>query len=101
MYLSTDKGPFLETYHAQLGWLPIKSVESAGGEDWKKLREALLPVLKNTDWEHRIDDVVKRNLGKTQHKLDFAELNRVLARIFYTLHTDKLIPEAELDMILE
>jgi hypothetical protein len=76
-------------------------VESAGGEDWKKLREALLPVLKNTDWERRIDDVVKRNLGKTQHKLDFAELNRVLARIFYTLHTDKLIPEAELDMILE
>jgi hypothetical protein len=100
MYMSTDKGKFLETAHAQGAWLPIKSVESAGGEDWKNLREALKPVLKNTAWEKRIDEVVRRNLPSTQQSLDFAELNRVLARIFYTLHTDKLIPEEKLDMVL-
>eukprot|EP00811_Abedinium_folium_P014298 NODE_2330_length_2234_cov_23.840057.p1 GENE.NODE_2330_length_2234_cov_23.840057~~NODE_2330_length_2234_cov_23.840057.p1 ORF type:complete len:677 (+),score=102.47 NODE_2330_length_2234_cov_23.840057:107-2032(+) len=100
MFTSSNKGNFLGTNHAQNAWLPILSIESAGGEEWTKLRAALQLVLKQIDWENRLEQVIQRSIGNNKQMLDYAELTRVLVRIFYDLVTDSAFLEEDTHMIL-
>merc|ERR1712151_277105 len=63
--------------------------------------EALRPVLKHTNWENRLDQIIEANLKKSGSMCDFVELNSMCARIFFELVTDTPIPEADIEMIRE
>lgn len=101
MFQSRDKGNFLETNHAQSAWMPILSVESAGGKDWEKLREALLKVFSVIKWQERLQPIIDRTLANAAPVLDCLELQRIIMRVLYELVTDTEIPEKDIDGILE
>jgi hypothetical protein len=101
MFLSRDKGNFLETNHAQDAWRPILSVESAGGKEWEQLREALLKVFKQISWQERMPVIIERVLGKAAKTLDCFQLKCIIARVLFELVTGSELPEEDIEKIFE
>merc|ERR1719482_782201 len=101
MFLSRDKGNFLETNHAQDAWKPILSVESAGGKEWEALRNALLKVFKQISWQERMPAIIERVLSTSSKTLDCRGLQGIIAKVLFELVTDQQLPEEDIPLILE
>jgi hypothetical protein len=101
MFMSRDKGNFLETNHAQSGWQPILSVESAGGREWEQLREALLKVFKQIRWQERMPVIIEKVLGNSGKTLDCFTLKCIIAKVLFELVTGKELPEEDIEKIFE
>merc|ERR1719454_2005702 len=101
MFMSRDKGNFLETNHAQDAWKPILSVESAGGKEWEALREALLKIFKQISWQERMPVIIERILSNSPKTLDCRGLQGIIAKVLFELVTGQPLPEEDIPRILE
>ncbi|HVJ90615.1 MAG TPA: cytochrome P450 [Labilithrix sp.] len=103
---SNTKGQFIEQLIACPAWLPVFSIESVDGDEWRYLAKNFRDVYARLDWQRKIGPLTRAHVEAFAQRareddsfiLDAEQISRVTANIFFELVFGRVMTRYEEDV---